>query len=198
MLGVVCQDRLGLRSQSDKLKVAVLYYCTVYCVLLGTPSDVWESVEIVMKKPPANVDCANVGIDPESIKEETVLYDGPTRGICPKFPRNVNTHASIGAGKKPISFAMPFLYLLKMINLPRQARDTHRENSNRDALFAAYAGIGAKNAIFSEFSLCLSRSCLGKMIVLYINGSKIAFCAGFDRTQVSRPAPTSQSLSVCV
>ena len=76
-----------------------------------------------MKKPPANVDCAAVGIDPDSIKEETVLYDGPTRGICPKarptrhpppvarprgpdvpadrrslrpqFPRNVNTHASI-------------------------------------------------------------------------------------------------------
>ena len=57
--------------------------------------DVWESVEVVMKKPPANVDCANVGIDPDSIKKETVLYDGPTRGICPKFPRNVNTHASI-------------------------------------------------------------------------------------------------------
>ncbi len=57
--------------------------------------DVWESVEVVMKKPPANVDCANVGIDPDSIKTETVLYDGPTRGICPKFPRNVNTHASI-------------------------------------------------------------------------------------------------------
>ena len=37
-----------------------------------------------MKKPPANVDCAAVGIDPDSIKEETVLYDGPTRGICPK------------------------------------------------------------------------------------------------------------------
>jgi len=57
--------------------------------------DVWESVSIVMKKPPINVDCANVGIDPSTITEETVLYDGPTRGICPKFPRNVNTHASI-------------------------------------------------------------------------------------------------------
>eukprot|EP01045_Picozoa_sp_COSAG04_P052123 COSAG04_NODE_22049_length_362_cov_0.844106_1_plen_58_part_10 len=37
-----------------------------------------------MKKPPANVDCAAVGIDPDSIKAATVLYDGPTRGICPK------------------------------------------------------------------------------------------------------------------
>ena len=57
--------------------------------------DVWESVDVVMKKPPKNVDCAAVGLNPDDIKEETVLYDGPTRGACPKFPRNVNTHAAI-------------------------------------------------------------------------------------------------------
>ena len=57
--------------------------------------DVWESVDVVMKKSPRNVDCAAVGLDPDEIKEETVLYDGPTRGACPKFPRNVNTHAAI-------------------------------------------------------------------------------------------------------
>ena len=57
--------------------------------------DVWESVDVVMKKPPKNVDCAAVGLNPDDIKEETVLYDGPTRGVCPKFPRNVNTHAAI-------------------------------------------------------------------------------------------------------
>jgi aspartate dehydrogenase len=55
----------------------------------------WESVDVVMKKPPKNVDCAAVGLDPAAITCETVLYDGPTRGICPKFPRNVNTHAAI-------------------------------------------------------------------------------------------------------
>ncbi len=55
----------------------------------------WESVDIVMKKPPKNIDYAVVGINPDDIKSETVLYDGPTRGICPKFPRNVNTHAAI-------------------------------------------------------------------------------------------------------
>ncbi|MBT3341715.1 MAG: DUF108 domain-containing protein [Gemmatimonadetes bacterium] len=57
--------------------------------------DIWESVEVVMKKPPKNVDCAAAGVDPESITKETCLYEGPTRGICPKFPRNVNTHAAI-------------------------------------------------------------------------------------------------------
>ncbi|MEE2831774.1 MAG: aspartate dehydrogenase domain-containing protein [Candidatus Latescibacterota bacterium] len=57
--------------------------------------DIWESVDVVMKKAPKNVDCAAIGLDPETITEETVLYDGPTRDICPKFPRNVNTHAAI-------------------------------------------------------------------------------------------------------
>jgi aspartate dehydrogenase len=57
--------------------------------------NVWDSVDVIMKKPPKNVDCAAVGLDPDQIKEETVLYDGPTRGICPQFPRNVNTHAAI-------------------------------------------------------------------------------------------------------
>jgi aspartate dehydrogenase len=57
--------------------------------------DVWEEVHVTMKKPPQNVDCANAGIDSDSITGEKVLYDGPTRGICPLFPRNVNTHASI-------------------------------------------------------------------------------------------------------
>lgn len=57
--------------------------------------EVWEEVHVVMKKPPKNVDCARAGVDPASITKETVLYDGPTRGICPIFPRNVNTHAAI-------------------------------------------------------------------------------------------------------
>ncbi|MFA6108641.1 MAG: aspartate dehydrogenase domain-containing protein [Candidatus Latescibacterota bacterium] len=57
--------------------------------------EVWQSVDVVMKKSPKNVDCGRAGVDPDQIKEETVLYDGPTRGICPIFPRNVNTHAAI-------------------------------------------------------------------------------------------------------
>ena len=57
--------------------------------------DVWETVDIIMKKSPHNVDCAAAGLNPDEIKEQTTLYDGPTRGICPLFPRNVNTHAAI-------------------------------------------------------------------------------------------------------
>ena len=57
--------------------------------------DVWEDVSVVMKKPPGNVDCLAAGIDPDSITTETVLYEGSARDICPKFPRNVNTIATI-------------------------------------------------------------------------------------------------------
>ena len=57
--------------------------------------DVWDEVTSIMKKPPKNVDCAAAGVDPDSITEETVLYEGPTRDVCPKFPRNTNTLASI-------------------------------------------------------------------------------------------------------
>ena len=57
--------------------------------------DVWEQVRTIMKKPPKNVDCSAAGVDPASVTEETVLYDGPTRDVCPRFPRNTNTLAAI-------------------------------------------------------------------------------------------------------
>lgn len=60
--------------------------------------DTWDEVKIVMKKSPKNIDFARSGIDPSTIAGPTVLYDGPTRGICPKFPRNVNTHATLALG----------------------------------------------------------------------------------------------------
>jgi len=31
----------------------------------------------------------------EELKSRTVLYDGPTRGACRRFPKNVNIHASL-------------------------------------------------------------------------------------------------------
>ncbi|MEM3112513.1 MAG: aspartate dehydrogenase domain-containing protein [Candidatus Anstonellales archaeon] len=58
--------------------------------------DTWEKVVITMKKNPKNIDFSYVGeLNPESIEEEIVLYDGPTRGICPLYPKNVNSHATL-------------------------------------------------------------------------------------------------------
>jgi aspartate dehydrogenase len=32
---------------------------------------------------------------PTEITKATVLYDGPTRGVCPLFPRNVSSHRTV-------------------------------------------------------------------------------------------------------
>ena len=58
--------------------------------------DGWDEVTFVMKKNPKNVDFSVSGVDPTGLASsgETVVYDGPTRGICPKYPRYVNTHAT--------------------------------------------------------------------------------------------------------
>ena len=60
---------------------------------------IWEEVRMTMKKPPRTFDfSASPQFKAEAIREETVLYDGPTRGICPLFPRNVNSHAAVAIG----------------------------------------------------------------------------------------------------
>jgi aspartate dehydrogenase len=56
----------------------------------------WEKITITMKKSPKNLVFSNATQwDPEKIDKVTVLYDGPTRGICPLFPKNVNSHATL-------------------------------------------------------------------------------------------------------
>ncbi len=57
---------------------------------------VWERVAITMKKNPRNLSFAAAGgIKAEDITRETVVYDGPTRGILPLYPKNVNSHATL-------------------------------------------------------------------------------------------------------
>jgi aspartate dehydrogenase len=53
-------------------------------------------VTVIMKKPVASLDFSFSGLTQgASLTKETVLYDGATREICAKFPRNVNTHAAV-------------------------------------------------------------------------------------------------------
>ncbi len=57
---------------------------------------VWEQVTITMKKNPRNLNFdAAPHVRGDGITKETVLYDGPTRGILPLFPKNVNSHATL-------------------------------------------------------------------------------------------------------
>ena len=64
--------------------------------LMGTDNlfesrNMWAEVEITFYKNPANIDFSESGYDPTNISGETVVYDGPTRGIAALYPRNVNT-----------------------------------------------------------------------------------------------------------
>ena len=58
--------------------------------------DMWDEVSITMKKPLRSLDFgAAPHLGPEGVDGERVLYDGPARGLCPLFPRNVNSHAAV-------------------------------------------------------------------------------------------------------
>jgi aspartate dehydrogenase len=58
--------------------------------------DLWDEVMMVMKKSPKNLDfSAAPHFKAAEITAPTVLYDGPTRAVCPLFPRNVNSHATV-------------------------------------------------------------------------------------------------------
>ena len=63
--------------------------------LIGTENLVewrhmWEKVEITFIKSPANIDFSESGYD-KTIAADTVVYEGPVRGIARLYPRNVNT-----------------------------------------------------------------------------------------------------------
>jgi aspartate dehydrogenase len=51
----------------------------------------WQSVSITFWKNPAHIDFSESGFDAASITQETLVYDGPVRGIARLYPRNVNT-----------------------------------------------------------------------------------------------------------
>ncbi|MXY77185.1 MAG: DUF108 domain-containing protein [Acidimicrobiia bacterium] len=66
---------------------------------IGEGRDQWDEVTMVMRKSPSSIDFSeHPTLTGEGITEDTVIYDGPTRGICPLFPRNVNSHAALALG----------------------------------------------------------------------------------------------------
>ena len=52
--------------------------------------NVIEHVSVTTSKRPKSL-----GMDDAEINEPMVVYNGPTRGACERFPRNVNIHAAI-------------------------------------------------------------------------------------------------------
>ena len=62
--------------------------------------DVWEQVSVTMKKNPRNMDMAAFPqFRGKEITQPTILYDGPTRGICPLIPAQRELARRRGPGR---------------------------------------------------------------------------------------------------
>jgi len=58
--------------------------------------DALDSVSIRATKAPSHLDFEYADdLDPSDVDGRTVLYEGPVRGLCERFPRNFNSHAAV-------------------------------------------------------------------------------------------------------
>lgn len=93
------EQALLARAEKNGTCIFIPHGSVVGLEALREGADVWDEVSMVMKKPPRNLDFArHPTLTAEQITEETVVYDGPTRDVCPLFPRNVNSHATLAMG----------------------------------------------------------------------------------------------------
>ncbi|MFC7097051.1 aspartate dehydrogenase domain-containing protein [Halobaculum marinum] len=91
-------DEAHLRAASDEAGNAIyLPHAALFGIdgLADARSEL-DSVHIEARKDPAHLDFEYAEEAPEfeAGAGETVLYEGPTRGLCRRFPRNFNSHAS--------------------------------------------------------------------------------------------------------
>jgi aspartate dehydrogenase len=90
------QQRLLETAQRNGHRIFVPHGAVVGLENIHEGRDLWEEVTMVMKKSPKNLDFTSAPqFKSTAIEQPTVLYDGPTRAICPLFPRNVNSHATV-------------------------------------------------------------------------------------------------------
>jgi len=86
-------------AQNNNTRLYIPHGAIVGLESLQEGREVWDEVKMVMKKNPANLDFSeHPDLEAAQIQTETVLYDGPARGVCPLFPRNVNSHAALALG----------------------------------------------------------------------------------------------------
>ena len=85
------RERLIERARSSGTHLSVPHGALMGLDTLREWRHMWSDVEIAFFKNPANIDFAESGIDPAALRSETVVYEGPVRGIAGCFPRNVNT-----------------------------------------------------------------------------------------------------------
>ena len=84
-------DRLTAQAKKSGHRMLIPHGALMGTDNLFESRHMWAEVEITFYKNPANIDFSESGYDPARIKGETVVYDGPARGIAALYPRNVNT-----------------------------------------------------------------------------------------------------------
>jgi predicted dinucleotide-utilizing enzyme len=90
------RERLLETARSRGTGLFISHGATVGLENIYEGRELWEQVTVVMKKSPKSLDfTAAPQFRPAELTKPTVLYDGPTRGVCPLFPRNVNSHATV-------------------------------------------------------------------------------------------------------
>ena len=93
MTGLADRDfrrRMQVEAQERKIKVFLPHGAVLGLDGLRDGRDLLESVSITTTKHPRNL-----GLPQDTGTEPRILFDGPTREACLRFPRNVNVHAAI-------------------------------------------------------------------------------------------------------
>ena len=85
------RERLVARARGAGTTLAVPHGALMGLDSLREWRHAWDEVTISFYKHPSNIDFSASGRDRGAIEVETVLYDGPARGIAALYPRNVNT-----------------------------------------------------------------------------------------------------------
>ena len=96
---IAVQDALERFAETHGTRLYIPHGAVVGLEALAEGRDQWEEVTMVMRKSPSSIDFSeHPTLTADGITEDTVIYEGPTRGICPLFPRNVNAHAALALG----------------------------------------------------------------------------------------------------
>lgn len=89
-------DELKRISEENRTRIYIPHGALLGIDGLQDARGILEEVSIVTRKHPRNIDFSFTDkFKGEDIVDETVVYEGLTRGVCKMFPRNVNSHAVV-------------------------------------------------------------------------------------------------------